>query len=202
MIGSHNTFSCLPTTKWWMKLLSPWHRCQNEQVLLQLDSGVKYLDIRIRFVNGSPVFVHNHITYKSCFSFRENMQHMAWFIKIHFSTPIYYRLILDVRKCPKDYARQRSLFKSLIQELRQVSYCKYLVLDEARIFWDWDDPIIKSRFTTKEYHASVSSKWYQYILGTKWFAKRFNKNAFQAEADDKQTVYLIDYINLGKSLKA
>lgn len=198
MIGSHNTFSYLPTTKWWMKPLSPWHRCQNEQVLLQLGSGVKYLDIRIRFVDDNPVFVHNHITYKSCYSFLENMQHIVWFIKKHFSTPVYYRLILDVRKCPKDYVRQRELFGNLLQELRQESYCNYLKLDEARIFWDWDAPIIKSEFAIKEHHASVSAKWYQYILGTRWFAKRFNKNTFQIEANNQQSVYLIDYTDIGK----
>lgn len=223
MIASHNTFSYLPVQKWWMKLLSPWHRCQNEGLIAQLANGVQYLDIRVRFTKeGKPVFVHNNITYNpfvtvnsSSNSFVPSLEYLLGKTKVYFigmrsiilnqslrlnpSFPkkIPFRLILDVRKVPKDYVRQRVLFNTLIKILQGEPYCNYLTLDEARIFWDWDDPIIKSKYEIKEIHTSVCSKWYQYLLGTKWFAKRHNPSTFQAEKEDKTTVYLIDYVNIG-----
>ena len=205
MIGSHNSFSYLKPSKWWMRLLTPWHRCQSKNVNAQiLFEGVRYLDIRVRFIKKNPVFVHNNIVYESCFPFLQQLemigrqyaadakQYCREFKKIP------YRLVLDVRKCPKDFATQRTLFDVLVCKLQQPPYSIYFELDEARIFWDWDSPIVKSKYDIKEIHTSVCSPWYKYILGTKWFARKNNKDTYVLGRNDNNTVYLIDYVNIIK----
>lgn len=200
MLGSHNSFSYLPVTKWWMHLLSPWHRCQDNTVFHQLESGIRYLDIRVRFINGKPVFVHNHITYRSCFSFMENMELIAWFIQKHSIAPVFYRLVLDIRKKPKNPEFHLLLFKTLVKTLQECSFSNVLKLDDARVFWDWGNPLVSSQFLMQEFHSSVSSTWWQYLLGTKWFAYKYNSQYLSSPPNASKSggnffkVHLLDFV--------
>lgn len=198
MIGSHNTFSYLPVSKWWMNLLTPWHRCQSVGIIAQIWTyKVRYLDIRIRFVNGEPVFVHNNITYKVLGGVKSFLAWVAAFINCSDNGPVYCRLTLDIRKKPKDADSQAMLFNEFIQWFQSSHISSSIILDEAKIFWKWSDSIIKSKYDIQEVHTSVCSKWYQYILGTRWFAKRHNSNVHAIESENKDSVYLIDFVNLG-----
>lgn len=203
MIGSHNTFSYLPTTKWWMKLLTPWHKCQQWNVINQVAfAGVGYLDIRVRFNNyNEPVLVHNNITYQA------PNDNILYFISdelypLHPKKPIPCRLILDERIKPGENlkaGKQLFLFKELIDYMQNAPFISNLLyIDEARIYWDWQHPLIKSKYNIQEIHTSVCSPWYKYILGTKWFAKRNNKSVLVNDQMiiDNKTVYLIDYVNI------
>lgn len=195
MIGSHNTFSYLPTEKWWMKLLTPWHKCQKWKVENQVSlANVGYLDIRVRFnKEDKPVFVHNNITYKTpCEVYLYILSHLD------LKKPIPYRLMLDIRKKPEDADHQTKLFKKLIREWKSNrNMQKILKIDEARIYWDWQHPLIKSKYNIVELHTSVCSPWYKYILGAKWFAKKHNKQFTENEKHDENIVYLIDFVNIG-----
>lgn len=201
MIGSHNTFSYLTPVKWWMKLLTPWHKCQEFVAWGQLLHGVEYLDIRIRFLGSRPVLVHNNIIYEDQEDAKEQILGLVRAIRNLNSlrTKVFpVRLFLDVRKKPKDDVQQREKFLDFIKWMRQNHQVRRnLQLDEARIFWDWDHPIIRSKYQIKEIHTSVCSRWYQYILGTRWFAKKYNSLTYAKESLDKETVYLIDYVNIG-----
>lgn len=49
ILGSHNSWTFLPPTKWWMKLLSFISKCQEISIGDQYDYGVRCFDLRIRF---------------------------------------------------------------------------------------------------------------------------------------------------------
>lgn len=52
MIGSHNTFTYLPATKWYFRPFSFLWRCQNKDIHEQKELGVEYIDVRIRKVKN------------------------------------------------------------------------------------------------------------------------------------------------------
>lgn len=198
MIGSHNTFSYLPTKKWWMKLLTPWHKCQQWKFENQIQlANVGYIDIRVRFdKDDEPVLVHNNVVYETPIEVSSYI--LGELSSVNPKKPIPCRLMLDVRKKPKNADHQTMLFKELIKDWETDKYLKkYLTIDEARIYWDWQHPLIKSKYRIIEVHTSVCSPWHKYILGTKWFAKKYNSYTIVDESQiTSNIVYLIDYVNI------
>lgn len=195
MIGNHNTFSYLPCVKWWMKLLSPWHKCQSKDDLYA--DNCNYFDIRVTRYKNHWCFCHNNIIYKTIDVLKAIKSRIQ--ISSHFKEPIYFRLILDIRKKPKNYKEIISRFNDLIEQLKSNYYINEYpeTLDDIRIFWDWKHPIKKSAFNIIEDHVSVKGKWWEYLLGTKYYAKKHNKLYQSKECiEDKNTVYLIDYTSL------
>lgn len=51
MIGSRNSLSCHNVTKWWMKLLHPFYRCQKLTLDEQLKAGVRFFDFTLKLSN-------------------------------------------------------------------------------------------------------------------------------------------------------
>lgn len=49
MIGSHNTFSYLPIKNRWMSFLKPWYKCQDKDIVQQINNGARFFDIRVKF---------------------------------------------------------------------------------------------------------------------------------------------------------
>ena len=74
---------------------------------------------------------------------------------------------------------------------------KYNVnIDSAITYWDWKEHYT-SFIEVKEYHASVKATWYQYLLGCKWFANKYNAfaKAFNIEYGTcPNRVLLLDYV--------
>lgn len=64
MIGSHNTFSYLPIKNKWLSFLKPWYKCQEYDIITQINKGVRYFDLRIKFSKkGELQIVHNKIVF-------------------------------------------------------------------------------------------------------------------------------------------
>lgn len=102
------------------------------------------------------------------------------------------RIILDVRKKPKDAENYKEDFLELTEWLKTNG----IKIDSAIVYWEWHECLIRT-IKQHEYHASVSAPWYKYILGTKWFAKHYNKNYLEENediVDSDNGVALIDYI--------
>lgn len=184
MIGSHNSFSFLPI-KGWKKILKPWVKCQKYNIVGQYSCNVRYFDIRVRLHEGEWWLCHN----SALFDKLENRQEDFMFIGRQKASV---RIILDVRKAPKNATEYKSIFlNSLIPTLR----LKYdLNIDSIIVFWEWREYCLYKNIVQHEYHVSVSAPWYKYILGTKLFAKLNNKNHLELKEDTKQ-VMLLDYVN-------
>lgn len=52
MLGSHNTFTYMKPTKWWMYIFQPFVKCQSSTLEEQVAKGVDLVDIRLRYNNG------------------------------------------------------------------------------------------------------------------------------------------------------
>ena len=65
ILGTHNSLTYLPPKKWWGYLIRCFARCQRLTIEEQINGGVRYFDIRIRFTNdGIPIIAHGLVEYK------------------------------------------------------------------------------------------------------------------------------------------
>lgn len=181
MIGSHNTLSYLPPKNLWGKITRPWNKCQDKSIEEQVNAGINYFDIRIDFYNdGKWHFVHNRVDYGV-------VNNDIW--KYIGKTEVSIRIIYDRRSKPKDVILKKQRFIDYLSYLKE----EYNInIDSAITYWNWKEccaPFIR----VKEFHASVSAKWYQYLLGCKWFANRYN-NFSKAANMCMNEVLLLDYV--------
>lgn len=194
MLGSHNSLTYLTPKTIWGKILSPWTKCQNKFLDRQFDSGVRYFDIRVKFdKNGNPIIVHNKIKYKG--DLINILDQFNNYIKLYHNTDIVYlRIILDIRKTPynkyeKD--RQYGLFVDLCNRIDK-NYTN-LKVNTAITYWNWKSlENFNSPFTMIENHASVEAKWWQYLLGTKWYANKVKP--LYKDYINSNEIYLVDYV--------
>ena len=199
MIGSHNTFSYLPAKHWWVTILKPWYKCQSKDIIEQIDSGIRFFDIRVRFnkhKNYALEIVHNNIVFS--ISEREfyNIMDTIYKKATNLGIKLYFRFILDIRKKPKNDVEadlQEAFFESFLTSFKK-KYNPILIVDHSIVFWTWKIiyHYIGIRYTVIEDHASVMTKWYEYLLGTKHYADKVRYKYVDKKDDDN--VYLLDYI--------
>lgn len=60
ILGSHNSLSYAKPTKWWMRLLRFTAKCQSLDIHNQIELGVRYFDIRVRYDKKTDSFVPAH----------------------------------------------------------------------------------------------------------------------------------------------
>lgn len=173
-------------------ITKPWGKCQNKTLKEQYDAGVRYFDVRVKIINDKWHLVHNNVDYGRITYY--DLGDM--FISIKATQCCYIRLILDIRKTPKNANEIENRFKLFVQRVKARLADSNFNLDSVIVYWKWKEYKLPN-IEVKEYHASVSAKWYQYIFGTKLFAKRHNKYARQTYydyAEDNERVLLLDYI--------
>lgn len=190
MLGSHNSFSYLTPTKWWMKLLTPWAKCQNKTIAEQYNAGVRYFDVHVAFnKNGSVRLVHNWIEYPSSELFEALRT-------LNNKSGVHFRILLDMRKKPKGTENTADILRWFYGFIDYVMQNTTINIDKAIIFWNWKHTIDNGIEIT-EYHASVSAKWYEYIGGLECWAELHNNNMLISKSDVIQSdekVLLIDYV--------
>lgn len=192
MIGSHNTFSYLPTKN----IFKRWGRCQEVNYIEQYIQGVRCFDVRVKFDTKKKVqfgelervqIVHNNITYQGGWS---ELNRFFAFV----ADDCWVRLILDIRKKPKDAEKQQELFVRLIDYARNTLGIK---IAEAIVYWDWSYEV-SPKLKITENHASVTGN--VGILKTpRMYAKNNNDLilAMNKEiVDSEDEVLLIDFVNI------
>lgn len=65
MIGSHDTFTYLPSTCWAFNHAKRWWKCQCNTINEQYAFGIRFFDIRVARHNGKWHFAHGLVTLKS-----------------------------------------------------------------------------------------------------------------------------------------
>lgn len=198
MKGSHNTLSYLPVRSLWAKLQTPWHKCQDKDIYQQVEDGVRYFDIRVKLIHNIWHIVHNRIDYGilDIVGLTSTLNKLCLMIDDN----IYLRIVLDVRKYPNNPVHYKKRFLALVKLIDANTQSK-CIIDDSITFWNWQHLDYKTGFDNKnrlsmiEYHTSIISKWYEYILGTKWFARKHNKEFLTEEMKrDSHIVYLMDYL--------
>lgn len=204
LLSSHNTFTYLRPRKWYHYFCIPFARCQNKNIIEQLNKGIQVFDIRLRFDNSGYIklchglfevkfeipitqYELNGKNTKSVLfdKFKPN-NFIDWLVDIvnkHNldNKPIYFRLVLEISR------------EDIIQELFFKNFCKYFndiakQQTNLHIFgcvrkFDW-----KKLYNTEEkklsdfqhissypkYKESIKVRWYEKICP--WlYAKRTNK---------------------------
>lgn len=178
MIGSHNSISYKKAIHWYQRFMKPWYQCQELSLNDQYSQGVRYFDIRVNWIDNQWHLVHNRINFGIL-----DADTIEFFKK-----ESWIRLGYDCRSTPEDTKDCVPRFKTLIEHLTSLGWN----IDSAITFWDWKEHLVPT-INISEYHVSVSGKWYQYILGTKWFAKKFNQKYLKTHTEG---TCLLDYINL------
>ena len=189
MIGSHNTFSYLPTRN----ILKRWGRCQEVDYITQYYLGIRFFDVRIKFCkDGELQIVHNNITYKD--GHNQLNRFLAFADK---AGDCYIRLILDIRKKPKDAEARLDLFKKRIKYIE--GWFPHIKIAEAIVYWDWSY-IVEPTLKITENHASVTNN-VGIFKTPRMYAKQNNakilsdnKEIFDSENESE--VLLIDFVNL------
>jgi hypothetical protein len=192
MIGSHNTFSYLPTKN----IFKRWGRCQEVNYMTQYYIGVRCFDVRVKFDTKKKVqfgelervqIVHNNITYQGGWS---ELNRFFAFV----SDDCWVRLILDIRKKPKDAEKQQELFVRLIDYARNTLGIK---IAEAIVYWDWSYEV-SPKLKITENHASVTNN-VGIFKTPRMYAKKNNDLILSMNkeiADSENEVLLIDFVNL------
>jgi hypothetical protein len=192
MIGSHNTFSYLPTKN----IFRRWGRCQEVNYIEQYNQGVRCFDVRVKFDTKKKVrfgelervqIVHNNITYQGGWS---ELNRFFSFV----ADDCWVRLILDVRKKPKDAEKQQELFVRLIDYARNTLHIK---IAEAIVYWDWSYEV-SPKMKITENHASVTGN-VGIFKTPRMYAEKNNGLILSMNkeiVDSKNEVLLIDFVNL------
>lgn len=109
----------------------------------------------------------------------------------------YLRIIYDLRHFPKnlvEYTEENKLAR-LVNYIYNSSNVIGII---AITYWNWKTNILgEPPSRVAEFHASVSAPWYQYLLGTKWWANKNNdtiKNDYKEYINDLDSVILLDFI--------
>lgn len=185
MIGSHNSMSYLPPKNLWGKITRLWNKCQDKTLEEQYRDKVRYFDIRINLYGDEWHFVHNKVDFGL-------VDNYIW--KYIGKNNITIRLIYDQRSKPKDAIRKINRFTTYALILKDVYHIN---ITHAITYWNWKNYVVNPTIEIKEFHASVSAKWYQYILGCKWFANKYNAfvKTFNIEYKEcPNRVLLLDYV--------
>ena len=194
MIGSHNTFSYLPTKN----IFKRWGRCQEVNYIEQYNQGVRCFDVRVRFdttKKGTSYdlqklqLVHNKITYKGGWN---TLKEFLYFLVDKGDCCV--RLILDIRQKPKTGAeKQQELFDDLVVFIERL----HIKIAEAIAYWDWSY-VIEPKMKMLEHHASVTGN-IGLFKTPRMYAKKNNAKIlsdFKEMADSEDEVLLIDFVNL------
>ena len=118
ILGSHNAWSYLRPTKWWMKLISFTAECQHCVLWAQYQKGVRCFDLHIRFdKQGKPLIVHGPIVYDPT-SEADGIELSDYLEMLDDYKDTSVRLILDLRtkEAMKHYGFQCECFRNFCKE--------------------------------------------------------------------------------------
>lgn len=191
ILGSHNSWSYLKPSKWWMYLIRFTARCQDFDIYTQYNKyNVRCFDLRVRFDNGRLVISHGLIKYK----INENeLLDMLYWLDWHEDVCI--RLVHEIRK-NSDHTNDR------IKKFKE--FCYNLESRFTNIkFWGGMNllPIQSIDYEFKydpsceEIYSSVCppkviDDWYPRLFALK-------NNAEIKEKGTDKDILLIDFVNIG-----
>lgn len=192
MIGSHNSWSYLKPTKWWMRLFAFTAKCQTYDIKTQYnDYGVRMFDLRIRFdENGSPIICHGLTEYK--YDITDLYSDLNW-LDSQEDVTIRYLLELRGNYCNTEEWQREQFIK--FYENTKFLYRK-LNWAEGRDLPDFDRLIFDiPEVNIVEKYSSVClpkiiDDWWPWL-----YAKLHNKKNKEKYENDN-CYLLIDYVNI------
>lgn len=199
-LGSHNSFSYLPSKKWWMKPFGWMARCQEVDIWDQWYWGSHLFDLRIRFTKtGIPTICHGLMEFEHADDFVISIiEH----INVVSQGNIYMRVVLETNKHDE---LQESYFKQFCANLESSFPKIHFFGGNNRQDWGCKNPVYKFKNPLEDLDDKYSSvttlfpdgpKWLRWIddLYPKFYAKRHNHENIQAGTTHKWL--FIDFVNI------
>lgn len=171
-LASHNSWSYLPVSKWWMRPLNFIAKCQNKTIHQQYQMGVRMFDLRLRWDKDFEELItaHGIVTYRGFYKVELDALNLtAEIVK----QPIYIRVLLE------DSGREDitidGYFALLCRDL-QKEFKNLTFIGGWPARKRWRQKLFD--FETKEpsideQHVSASGRWWQFV--PKRWAKKNNK---------------------------
>ena len=184
ILGSHNSWSYLPPTDWWMRIYRFAARCQDWDIKTQYEHGVRCFDLRVKFIEGLPYFVHNIFMYD--YSPEEMEQDLKW---LNDKGDVYIRVSLDVRT--KKVIEQAKNFTAYCRHLEEtfsnIAFCGGNELYKGENLYNFDNSP-----SFEEHYSSVEGSKLNGLFPRRW-AKKHNKRIYD-KGTDKQ-ILMLDFVN-------
>lgn len=179
--GTHNSMTYLTPSKWWMRPLSIFARCQVIDIESQLEAGAECVDLRVYMNRGSGWrFAHGLITYKgeTLFNVLDKIERIK--------PDMFVRIILE----RGDDAVTKSQFAFLCKSIETLYPTIRFIGGFYKKTWE---PLYNFKLNDIEIHQYVSSmaddaRWYEKILPC-LYACRVRKHTF------KPGINLIDFMH-------
>lgn len=191
ILGSHNSWSYLPSKKWWMKLISFTAKCQDLSIKQQYYNKVRCFDLRIKFdKKGNLCIAHGLIIYK--YDESDLFKDLEWLNMQH--QQVYIRILHEVRN-KKEYTEKS--IENFVNAIITMQ-CKFPRLKFwcGKNLYNWkNDYEFLYKPSCEEKYSSVCSPkiiddWYP-----RYFAKKNNKKILNKGTD--KDILLIDFVNYG-----
>lgn len=191
ILGSHNSWSYLPSKKWWMKPFTFIAKCQDKNILTQnLLYNVNCFDLRIRFnKKGKIVIAHGFMEYK--YSKEDLIKDLNF---LNLKNCVVVRILHEVRT-KKQYTKESTsrFINFCIAAQQMFPNIKFWC---GRNLYNWN---IEYNFS---YNPSCEEK-YSSVCSPKliddWFPRlfaKYNNKKILKEGTDKD-ILLIDFVNYG-----
>lgn len=190
IIGSHNSWSYLPSKKWWMTPFRFIAKCQDLTIIEQYNRGVRCFDLRVRFdKNGNLMLCHGLLQYKIseeqlyCDLWWLNEKHDVWVRVLH-------------------EARNKKQYTTLsIKRFRE--YCSNIVKEFPYIkFWNGIN-LYNNQVDYKFYFKPFCEEKYSSVCSLRliddWFPRlyAFLNTKKHIKEGTNLDILLLDFINYG-----
>lgn len=191
IVGSHNSWSYLPSKKWWMAPFKFIAKCQDLNIIEQYEIRVRCFDLRVRF-NKKGEFILGHGFMQYDISIDELLEDLKWLNSKE--DTVYIRILHEVRNKHQYTTSSIAKFKYLCTEL--VTAYPNLIFWCGRNLYNWEvDYEFTNNPSCEEKYSSVCAPkliddWYP-----RWFAKKNNTDILYKGTN--KDILLIDFVNYG-----
>ena len=189
ILGSHNSWSYLPSKKWWMSPFKFTAKCQDVDIYHQyFDYNVRCFDLRVRFnKKGELILAHGSMEYK--YSKHYILLDLAF---LNSKKDVYIRILHEVRN-KKQYSEiSKSKFIEFCDEIKnKFPNLKFWC---GRNLYNWEiDYKFDIEPSCEEKYSSVCSP----KLIDDWYPRLYAKRNNPKLKTDKE-ILLIDFVNYYK----
>lgn len=194
--GSHNTFTYLRPKQWWLRPFAFIAKCQSNPVDIQIQNGVRCLDLRVRTNKDGEIEVpHNAFVYiKGKDRIKKLLYHI--YLSIPEGEQVHIRVLHEVRNKKQEKYSNKESFENfcLWLESLEEDFPNIKFFGGQRIM-DWRQDFVFPREDEIQYvekHASVA--WPKWFHWWPWlYAKLYNKRIVE-EYKNKDVVLFYDFL--------
>jgi hypothetical protein len=187
-LASHNSWSYLPPTKWWMRLFSFVAKCQAKNIREQYEDGVRLFDLRIRFDEYGNLILAHGLTEYDAIGLESDLRWLNNQLDV-----VHVQVVLEI---VNHDGWQGLIFSDWCMKVQR-RYKNIVFLGFNRKY-DWK-PLIDDKHKDLPiagcFASAPSDKWYSKIndLWPWLWAKRHNKEVIEAYKDYEGWV-MMDFI--------